>query len=109
MRLKEMSSTGVLPRRERDERTGLHGKIAAAWMAWRLQGRDAAGRKRVRPFTRDTDWPATSRELRMCTEFKTKRGNTWPVALPLLALIAGLLMPAALVQAAPQQGAPLPS
>ena len=45
----------------------------------------------------------------MRTEFRRKRGVTRPIALPLLAVIAGLLMAATLVQAAPQQGAPLPS
>jgi hypothetical protein len=45
----------------------------------------------------------------MRTEFRRKPASTWPMALALLAVIGGLLMPAALVQAAPQQGAPLPN
>src|ERR1700680_464650 len=47
--------------------------------------------------------------MMMHTEFRRKRTCAGSVALPLLALLVGLLTPAAVAQAAPQQGAPLPN
>jgi hypothetical protein len=42
-------------------------------------------------------------------EFRKKRASARPAALPRVAVLVGMLMPAAFAQAAQQQGAPLPS
>jgi hypothetical protein len=77
-------------------------------MAWRLQDR------RRRDVTRSVRCPRSRRHdelerMMMHTEFRRKRTCARSVALPLLAMLVGLLTPAAVAQAAPQQGAPLPN